>query len=93
MTCYKNGGCGIYEMYSCSECPASRPEYLNKNESEATEITIDCKFCQYPFKHCAKYYIQTGYSNDPYLYTLRKEDSVGGVMIEYCPWCGRKLGE
>ena len=54
---------------------------------------MDCEFCQYPFKHCAQYYISTGYSNDPYLYVLRKEDSIGGVMIEYCPWCGRKLEE
>jgi len=27
MACYKSGGCGVYEMYSCSECPASRPGY------------------------------------------------------------------
>jgi len=27
MACYKSGGCGAYEMYSCSECPASRPGY------------------------------------------------------------------
>ena len=39
MDCYKNGGCGVYEMYSCSECPASKIEYLNKNKSEAIETT------------------------------------------------------
>lgn len=31
MKCYKNGGCGVYEMYSCSECPASKPTYRCKN--------------------------------------------------------------
>lgn len=31
MKCYKNGGCGVYEMYSCSECPASKPIYRCKN--------------------------------------------------------------
>ena len=31
MECYKNGGCGVYEMYSCSECPASKPTYRCKN--------------------------------------------------------------
>ena len=51
----------------------------------------DCEFCHYPFKHCAKFYIKTKYPNDPNLYVLRKEDSVGGTTIEYCPWCGRKL--
>lgn len=30
MTCYKNGGCGVYENRSCSECPASKPGYVNK---------------------------------------------------------------
>lgn len=53
---------------------------------------MNCEFCQYPFKHIAKYYIATGYDNDPYLYVLRKEESVGGMAIEYCPLCGRKLG-
>lgn len=33
MSCYKDGGCGIYEMYSCSECPASKPEYLKRKTS------------------------------------------------------------
>lgn len=28
MACYRSGGCGPYEMYSCSECPASKPEYI-----------------------------------------------------------------
>ena len=30
--CYRSGGCGPYEMYSCSECPASKPEYLDDRE-------------------------------------------------------------
>lgn len=25
MKCYRDGGCGVYEMYSCSECPHSKP--------------------------------------------------------------------
>lgn len=37
MACYRSGGCGPYEMRSCSECPASKPEYLNKKSS--------CKYC------------------------------------------------
>lgn len=39
MVCYKSGGCGVYEMYSCSECPASKPEYVNKNKSESIATT------------------------------------------------------
>lgn len=30
MSCYRKGGCGPYEMYSCLECPASKPEYANR---------------------------------------------------------------
>lgn len=30
MACYRDGGCGPYEHLSCSECQASRPEYLTK---------------------------------------------------------------
>lgn len=32
MTCYRDGGCGPYEMLSCGECPASKPEYLERYE-------------------------------------------------------------
>lgn len=32
MSCYKNGGCGVYEMNSCSECLASKPEYLERQK-------------------------------------------------------------
>ncbi len=38
MACYKKGGCGSYEMYSCSECPASKPEYLNKKTPPLEEL-------------------------------------------------------
>lgn len=50
-----------------------------------------CEYCRPPFRYCGKYYISTGYDNDPYLYTIRKKDSFGGAMIKYCPWCGREL--
>ncbi len=32
MPCYKSGGCGTYEMLSCGECPASKPEYLLRDK-------------------------------------------------------------
>lgn len=40
MVCYKTGGCGAYEMYACSECPASKPSYLNKNKKNTNEYAI-----------------------------------------------------
>lgn len=36
MSCYRAGGCGPYEQLSCSECPASKPEYANRH-SDATK--------------------------------------------------------
>lgn len=30
MSCYRKDGCGPYETYSCLECPASKPEYVNR---------------------------------------------------------------
>lgn len=32
MSCYRSGGCGSYEMNSCSECPASKPEYRMRDK-------------------------------------------------------------
>ena len=37
MTCYRTDGCGPYEMYPCSKCPASKPEYLNRNKPNVFE--------------------------------------------------------
>lgn len=31
ITCYRNGGCGPYEMCSCYECPASKSDYLQRD--------------------------------------------------------------
>lgn len=39
MTCYRRGGCGPYEMRSCYECPASKPEYAKRAvEKNTTSI-------------------------------------------------------
>ena len=37
MTCYRNGGCGPYEMLPCGECPASKPEYLKRYDDAKPE--------------------------------------------------------
>ena len=34
MPCYKSGGCGAYEMRSCRECPASKPDYLERGKKK-----------------------------------------------------------
>lgn len=57
------------------------------------EITIanlkPCKFCDGNAQPCASFYIH--YYAEQNTYVLRKVDSIGGVMINYCPWCGRSL--
>lgn len=45
MACYRNGGCGPYEMRSCNECPASKPQYLNKDKKFLTEKEFVQKYC------------------------------------------------
>ena len=46
MTCYRNGGCGPYEMRPCNECPASKPEYLKPKDKE---------LIQFPTQYLDKY--------------------------------------
>lgn len=35
--CYRDGGCGPYEMLSCSECPASKSTYKKITTQKAIE--------------------------------------------------------
>ena len=39
MACCRNGGCGPYENRSCSECPASKPEYVMRTANFAHRAT------------------------------------------------------
>lgn len=39
MTCYREGGCGPYEMLPCQECPASKPEYLKRYDGSTETPT------------------------------------------------------
>ena len=36
MRCYRSGGCGPYENRSCTECPASKPSYLERGKKKET---------------------------------------------------------
>lgn len=52
MACYKSGGCGVYENRSCSECPASRPEYAQREQNERKqEQKSPCSLCGYGGKY------------------------------------------
>lgn len=47
MRCYRDGGCGPYEMCSCSECPASKPEYLKRDFSKTDAIRLKATHIQW----------------------------------------------
>ena len=34
MQCYRDGGCGPYEGLSCTECPASKPDYKQRKMAQ-----------------------------------------------------------
>ena len=80
MTCYRKDGCGPYEMYSCSECPASKPEYLKEYPEKKSEIPkptfapYQALFygCGINYPHCKE---------DCYWY---KEEPHMGAHIPYC---------
>ena len=44
MSCYRKGSCGPYEMYSCLECPASKPEYANRYTNQKAVANVKQNF-------------------------------------------------
>lgn len=51
MSCYRNGGCGPYEGLSCTECPASHPEYLGRGKQPSREYIRKDKVIALIHKH------------------------------------------
>lgn len=70
MTCYRNGGCGPYEMCACNECPASRPEYADTNTPVANAAHLvycrDCRHITFSdcYGECGKGYLGIVQPND-----------------------------
>lgn len=79
MQCYRSGGCGPYEMYSCSECPASKPEYVNAQYKWIQTLvdfengTVTCPACNLKVK-------------DDRIYSWETEPS-----YKFCPYCGVRV--
>ena len=40
MQCYRDGGCGPYEGLSCTECPASNPDYKQRHKTKTDKHKI-----------------------------------------------------
>lgn len=58
IACYRNGGCGPYEMYSCSECPASKSDYLQHNLKPKSITNYD-RITSKPPEELAKWISET----------------------------------
>ena len=41
MQCYRDGGCGPYEGLSCTECPASNPDYKQRHKTKTDKPLKD----------------------------------------------------
>lgn len=76
MACYRKGSCGPYEMYSCSECPASKPEYAKRNEK-----TQESKKSNNPFEGCT---LKFQFAEDGAIYELKEcsSDLIKQLMFE-----------
>lgn len=48
ITCYRNGGCGPYEMYSCYECPASKSDYMQVKTATKPQTNYDLLISKTP---------------------------------------------
>ena len=93
MKCYRQGGCGPYEMLPCNECPASKPEYLEKVKT-AKWVWDSSKWTWNPIvkkwtigvwrcSNCQaiNHSIEHSSKVNPLSYTNSK----------YCPNCGQKM--
>jgi len=49
MACYRSGGCGPYEMLSCSDCPASKKSYIKKSKFAVGECVRIVKTEAFPY--------------------------------------------
>lgn len=71
MTCYRNGGCGPYEMYSCNVCPASKPEYLQREQPKPKTREVEL----FDFEAAAREAVQKAVDEImPKLIACAKED-------------------
>ena len=64
MACYRSGGCGPYEMRSCSECPASKPEYTKRMPEAKSKGRTYCVNAQCPFVDC-EHHLTNAPTNTP----------------------------
>ena len=93
MRCYRKGSCGPYEMLSCSECPASKPEYALRGSSpslprliELMEIEREC-IIRNTYNDCNRQCDQCDLVQDSaeLISTYTRIISILDAMKERCP--------
>ena len=80
--CYRKGGCGPYEMCSCNNCPASKPEYASRYSSATSQSS---KLTPLPKVSEIKYV-------DGDILTSPSEDNAGSVIICHQVNCKGVMG-
>ena len=40
MGCFRQGGCGTYEHYSCNECPANNSKYAERYKENLKSVVV-----------------------------------------------------
>ena len=68
MQCYRDGGCGPYEGLSCTECPASNPDYKQRHKTKTDKPTSEKKphICQRLGIDPGQPFLLHGYPNKDY---------------------------
>lgn len=88
MSCYRDGGCGPYEMCSCSECPASKPEYRIRNKGAAPVL---CNAGSNSIHHHYFGCPVCGSDVGGFTITGDSEDDWGTHEDKFCSECGQKI--
>lgn len=88
MSCYKDSGCGPYEMCSCSECPASKPEYRIRNKGAAPVL---CNAGSNSIHHHYFGCPVCGSEVGGFTVTGDGEDDWGTHEDKFCSECGQKI--
>ena len=82
MACYRNGGCGPYEMMSCSECPASKPEYCAEAPSRSIKERATAEYIE---REAVLKFIEDGLNNPDKLKAFGHDAIEIMTEVQYAP--------
>jgi hypothetical protein len=86
--CYRSGGCGPYEMYSCNECPASKSDYLQRDIKDYPPYLDYPK----PRKPMTNYDLLISKTPEELAEWIMREPSIMHSLIGYYAFCPPGIG-